>query len=707
MPLAVVALFGLFVAIEILATLVIRAGPQRQVNRWFVAFVTSLGFWILGIAALNAGWAPDAWGRLTFASASLLPATFLAFTTIYPRRHEFPPSSVVTIAMGIALLFATLSLATNLVLQDVAIGPQGLRRTAGPLYPAFAIYFLAGWLGGLGIFVTKWRTSRGLERVQLQFLGIGLLVATVGGVSSNLLVPLMTGDSSYAMFGPYSVLPLVLLVGHAIVRHRLLDLRLVVGRGVAFAGFIAVASAVLLALFELSDIRWDAGRNPVPMRAMVILFVVGLSMSAPIAPRLSHLIDRYLLRERTDLDRALRDAATQLARLLTPSSLAKALERILNDSLAPEFVSVLTRPLGGSLSGEPSKWDTTGHRLVDNVVQAAWRLSKVPPEVRVVAGRANAAWRSSSDEAVLDANNVEISVGLGRGNHILAVVLLGSRRTGQAYLASAIDFLEELALIASTVLETAYLHHQQLMLERDRERLAYIARLGRASATLAHEIRTPLATISNFVAMLNDRIDDPEYRDMMVRLVPAEVARIVNLTERLEALKSDESGDMALIDLGIFLRETASLLSASAEHREQSLEVHVAASLPRIRGYPDRLRQLFQNLIKNAMDATPPRGRIVLSVSQRDDSVIVEVMDEGSGLSPELRDSPFEAFVSTKPRGLGLGLSICQEVAGEHGARLSLENRRDAAGAIAQAVFPLPKVKSPTDEPEWDPARIA
>jgi C4-dicarboxylate-specific signal transduction histidine kinase len=71
--------------------------------------------------------------------------------------------------------------------------------------------------------------------------------------------------------------------------------------------------------------------------------------------------------------------------------------------------------------------------------------------------------------------------------------------------------------------------------------------------------------------------------------------------------------------------------------------------------------------MKNAMEAMP-RGRISVYAQAKDGSVIVRVLDEGEGLSPQLRDSPFEAFVSTKQSGLGLGLSICQEVATEHKA---------------------------------------
>jgi signal transduction histidine kinase len=686
----VAALFALAIAIEALAIYVLLAAPHRPVNRWFAAFTMPLAGWIFGIAALTVGWWPELWGRLTFASASLVPAAFLGFTTTYPRRSRWPPPRVINMGLALGALFTGLSLGTALVVADVSVSSEGLRRTTGVLYPAFAAYFLAGWLGGLGVFIVKWRGARGVERVQLQFFGAGLVIATIGGLTANLLLPLLTGASSYAIVGPYSLLPLVLLLGHAIIRHRLLDLRLVIGRGVSFAALVAVASTAILGAIELLDAHVGTTLASIP-RALIIILVVAVCSSAPVAPRLARAIDRYLLRERRDLDHALRNAASQLVRLFEPLAAAQALRDILIEVLAPEFVTIVTRPIRSPLAGQPTAWDITGHVLSDDVVRIAWQGAAGQPKVRVIADQLAHSSHLLANEASLEANGIAVLVDLGRAGHSLGAIFLGAPRSGPAYLAPSIGFLEELALIASRVLETAYLHHQQIMLERDRERLSHIARLGRSFAIVAHEIRSPLTTISNFVAGMSERFDDPEYRDLIVRLVPAEVARIVSLTNQLEALRPEEQAPTTPIDVELLLKEIGSLLAPSAEARGHSLEIQVAALLPRIQGRPDRLHQLFQNLVRNAMEAMPRSGRILLHAHAEKDSVIVRIFDEGDGLSIELQDSPFEAFISTKESGLGLGLSICQEVAVEHQAQLSLTNRPDGRGAVAEVVFPASK----------------
>jgi signal transduction histidine kinase len=683
---AAASLLVLAAAICGLGGFVLRAAPSRLVNRWFAAWTIPMGCWILGVAAVHMGWWPEGWGRFAFASASVLPGTFLGFTAAYPRAGSWPPRWLVAAAVLVGVLLAALSLG-GLIVHEVEVSADGLRRKPGPLYGVFAGYFLACWLTALGTFLHRWRKSRGLARVQLQFLGAGLVIATVGGLTSNLLLPLVTGRSSLAMLGPFSVLPLVLLVSHAIIRHRLLDLRLVLGRGVAMVLLVGGLSAVSVAV--LVGLGWTSSAPALPLYLLIPALITAIAISAPIAPHLTRAIDRYLGRGRPDLDRALRDAVRGLARLLRPLEAARALEQVLVEVLAPEYLTILIRPMGAPLTDAPTSWESIGTGVPEGVGAAAWRLAMTGVALRVVEGRADSSWQLDPDEAVLDAHGIEVFVTLKRGDHILGTVLLGPRRDGDAYSPAAIRFLEELAVAAAAVLETGYLHEHQLTLERDRERLAHIARLGRSYATLAHEIRTPLATISNFVSGLGDRIDDPEYRDLIVRLVPAEVNRIVALADRLQALAPSSERRVEVVDLARFLKETASLLSAPAERGGHSIHVEFGTPPPQIAGQPDRLRQLFQNLIKNAMEAMPDGGRVVIALSSEGGNAVVRVFDEGLGLSPHLLDSPFEAFVSTKRSGLGLGLSICREIAAEHGARISLRNRSDGRGAVAEVVFPL------------------
>jgi signal transduction histidine kinase len=673
-----------------LALIVFKGGPGRPVNRAFALFTLSTAGWCFGIGGVAGGGPPQIWGRLAFASASFVPTGFLSFSWVYPTPSRWPPRAVRAGARALAIGLAVMALTTNLVIDP----GTHFQRRPGPLYPLFAAYVVAVMILALVVIFAKWRRSRGLQRAQIQFLVAGLAIATVGSMTTNLLIPLIAGQSRFSALGPYFFLPLVLLVGHAIIRHRLLDLQLAIHRSVAFAAAITVGWAVVWGLTALT-VPALTGPATLPFGGLLLILMAALCFSAPVAPRVTRLFDAYLLRGRPDLDRALQEAAHGLFRFLTVDEVTAELRRILESTVVPEALLILTEPPGPARPAAPTASPAAHGLSLDAVAQAAWAVPAPEPSVRLL-GEGPEPDRPMRDaEEVLRAAGIEVWIGLGRAGQRLGVVLLAQRRSGDAYLARSLRFLEDLAEVASVAIETAALHAQQLVHERERERLAHLARLSRVYAGLAHEIRTPLTTISTVVSLMPERLDDPAYRDLIMRVVPAEVGRIVKLAERLRALAPDTNRQARPVALPAVLTDILSMLAPVAEQRAVKLVLETAPNLPTVTGDLDQLVSLFQNLVKNAVDAMPGGGRILVRAIADGGRARVQVVDEGSGLDPIVSGSLFEPFVTTKPTGLGLGLSICQELAQAHGAQLSLANRQDAAGAIAEVVFP-----APTEHPE-------
>src|SRR5262249_28842903 len=144
------------------------------------------------------------------------------------------------------------SLFTDLIVYDARITSSGLSRKTGPLYSLFAIYFIGAWCVGVAIFVKKWRSSRGLARAQFHYLGAGVIGGSLGGISTNLIAPLLTGESRYSWIGPYFSLIYVGFIAHAIIRLRLMDLWLFIHRGLTLTIAVALSTlpaGVLVAAF--------------------------------------------------------------------------------------------------------------------------------------------------------------------------------------------------------------------------------------------------------------------------------------------------------------------------------------------------------------------------------------------------------------------------------------------------------------------------
>lgn len=671
-------LLALAVLLITLAAYGYRARPENLVNRWFALQTLTLALWIIGIAGTHAGHYPEFWGRWTFSSACLMPATFFGFTCVFPDNTKPRSANALPIMVAIALAFMTLSIFTPLIAHTFVMTPNGLRRLAGPLMPLFSLYFILSTVFVLALLIGKWRRATGQARAQLRFYNTGLLTLCVGAITTNLLLPAITGHSEYSTVGPYFVLPLVGLIGHAIIRHRLFDLRLMIHRGAAFLIFIALASTFIVVV--LKQLTWDQGMYSVtmPLEGMVVLAVAAASLSVPLAPHLARLMDNYLLRSRPDLDRALQELARRLARLLTTQDIAKEIESSLRMTLSVENVVILTEQSGVSA-------------VVRDVQNAAWAIALPPPSVLLLSRESDAP-RPTSHIETLRAAGFEVWVTLGRGAGQRGILLLGPRNGGEAYLASTLRFIEDIAELSSMAFEVAFLHRRQIDLEKERHRLEHFARMGRAYAGLGHEIRTPLTTISNLVALIPDRLDDPEFRDIVTRLIPGEVERIVKLTEQLRLMAPGDTARLAPVDLRAILSDIAAMRMASGE--PLVVELDAPEQLPAIRGDTSQLVQLFINLVTNAVEAMRQSGRVTVRLRTAEAAgnrpvVRAEVIDEGTGISNEVLERIFEPFFTTKPSGTGLGLSICREIAVLHGATLTISSRRGARGTVACVEFPV------------------
>jgi signal transduction histidine kinase len=805
-----VALSGILTA---LAVFVWRARSDSPINRWFATYTVLIACWIVGIGGLHAGSNLEFWGRFTFASGSMMPPTFLAFTRAYPIPSRWPPQRLLTTVFLIGAAFAALSLTTPLIMHSVALGESGISRQPGPLYALFSAYFLTGWVAALAVFTSKWWRSSGISRAQLQYLGAGLILPVAGGVITNLLLPLLTGKSTYWWLGPYFSLPFVAIVGHAIIRHRLMDLRPVIHQGLAHLMVIAVAAGVAVGVARLVAFDWTTTTFAPPSDVLIAVVVALFMLSAPINRMIVRFVDPYMFRSRIDYDSALREATQRLGRLMQPTEVAQELRHILKAAFVPEAFAFAVRPLeGGNLEALLTD-EVSIERLLPIIVDT---IEHPRPRVLVVNPADERGLRRDAHE-LLSLAGIEIVITLARRDQLLGLVVLGSRRSGDPYFVKDLSFIEALTQIASIALENSLLYRQRIQmleysdllleslnaavvavdvagkitsfnaatktllglkdsqrgdflsalpsevawaltlavsgvwsprevelnidhdargllpvilsvaalhddkqeisgalaivtdlstvkaLERNQRRVEHFALMARFYAGIAHEIRSPLAAISNFIAMLPDRFGDPEYRDTATRILPMEVARIVRLAERLRLMAPSEDGKLGSVDIAPLLSNIVAIQAPAAEEQGIRFSLNCSPDLPKILGDPAQLVQLFVNLIKNAIEAMPSGGSVTIDAQVQHARsnravVVVRVIDNGVGIDAAVRTKIFEPFFTTKSAGTGLGLPICREIADFHRARLQILPRPNGKGTIAQVEFPVGSQGN--DEPE-------
>lgn len=219
-----------------------------------------------------------------------------------------------------------------------------------------------------------------------------------------------------------------------------------------------------------------------------------------------------------------------------------------------------------------------------------------------------------------------------------------------------------------------------------------VASISRVSDNIAHELRTPL---SRLMAELEDLAAANDRAEVEARTAAAldEAARLQRLFEALLRLARVQSGGRvasAPVDLSRLLADAAELHGPAAEERAQTLELAVEPDLV-LQGSRDLLFQMVSNLLDNAVKFSPVGGVIRLGAARRDRTLEVWVEDQGGGVAPDERARVFERFYRSPGAegapGFGLGLSLVQAIAEQHGATLALEDA--APGLRVRARFPL------------------
>jgi PAS domain S-box-containing protein len=231
-----------------------------------------------------------------------------------------------------------------------------------------------------------------------------------------------------------------------------------------------------------------------------------------------------------------------------------------------------------------------------------------------------------------------------------------------------------------------------------------VATLGEISASIAHEVNQPLAAIvANGEACLRFLCrEDPDLNCVRstIEWIIKDGNRASEVIRRVRGLMKKDDPQKARIDVNDIVNEVAALLQRELAAQHVTLRLELASAMPLIVGDRVQLQQVIINLVVNgvdAMQAVTDRSHALLIRSYEDEAhqVVVAVKDSGVGIPAGTEDRLFDAFFSTKPSGLGIGLSICRSIIGDHGGRLWATNNTGEPGATFQFALPSHQEQAP------------
>jgi signal transduction histidine kinase len=194
---------------------------------------------------------------------------------------------------------------------------------------------------------------------------------------------------------------------------------------------------------------------------------------------------------------------------------------------------------------------------------------------------------------------------------------------------------------------------------RKKERQALF---GRVSVGLVHDLSHPIQNIGNSCKLIVKMFDDQEYRETFNRTVERELAQVKRVLDDLRNVARPIPMQRFPLDLNKMLTELIESMQPTAEGSGLQIEADLVFGQLYVEGDLFALNRVYRNLLTNAMQATPPHGRVAVRTRREDHQAVVEVTDTGCGIPKERIATIFEDFVTTKRRGLGLGLAISKKI---------------------------------------------
>ncbi|AZV42551.1 PAS domain S-box protein [Peribacillus asahii] len=208
---------------------------------------------------------------------------------------------------------------------------------------------------------------------------------------------------------------------------------------------------------------------------------------------------------------------------------------------------------------------------------------------------------------------------------------------------------------------------------------------GQLAAGVAHEIRNPLTSIKGFIQLLQKETNNPLYTDVIL----SEIDRLEDIVQGFLSLAKPQAPQMKEIDGRLLLQQVVLLFETQALLKNVQIVQEYSENLPLIYCDGNQMKQVYMNILQNAVEAMPNGGVIKIQVLWHSaDSILFRFIDQGQGISKERIKNIGEPFFSTKEKGTGLGLMVSQKIVQEHGGTMGIDSTVNQ-GTTVDVILPI------------------
>jgi signal transduction histidine kinase len=661
----------------------LKKAPQRRVHVAFSLLSFALASWASSILMIYLFRTPawrDFWVRMSFVTSSFIPAAFLYFSLIFPKEKRTISSRRMVLLFLLPTLFAILSF-TPLMVRSVHW--ETLAAHYGFAHKPFSAYLLAYICGGVFFLIHSLRHSVGLERLQIKYSLFGMFISALSAISLNLVLPLL-GTSRLSNLGPPSTLIMVSFVSYSIVKHRLMDMDIVLKKGTTYSLLILLLFIPGSLLILFGQRFFYGAIDSLFFTFLLSLLLLITLLFNQMKGRTERAVEQLFFRDRYDYRETL-------------GKFSKAMVTILDlESLSRKIIETITQTMRvGKASFYCFEEEKGGYQLLESKNPGDNHLPKVLPKgdplaqhleasgmfvirEELMQGPSSPAWEGVLQ--TLSLLEAELSIPLISKGQLMGMINLSHKFNREVYSQEDLELLSTLANQMTVALENARLYDDLKKSKSYIRRADRLASLGTLTAGLAHEIRNPLVAIKTLTQLLPERFDDEEFRSHFLNIASGEVDRISSLVNELLEFARPSEPKFEMENINSIVDGMILLVSTETKKKQIAVTKYYADDLPPVTVDREQIKQVFLNVLLNAIEATLPEGKLVVRTRSfakpgGEPHVQIEFTDTGCGIPPEYLEDIFTPFFTTKIKGSGLGLSISNQIIQDHRGYIDVESR--------------------------------
>jgi len=678
-----ILLFAVFVNLWLGILVFIKRSTFRRVNVTFSILSWGSAGWVLSVLLAYFFEDPSLrlfWGRMSFATSGIIPAAFLCFSLLFPKEQRGLSSSKLFLISLPSIIFLGLAF-TNQIVSSLRFDSKMFNY--GRIYPLFSAYLVGYIVLGLIFLIKTYKKSIGLVRLQIKYCLLGMFFTSSLGLITNLYLP-MAGISKFNWLGPSFTMIMVGSTTYSILKHRLMDINIVLKKGTTYILLMLllfVPSSILVLLsqkFFFEEINYL-------FSAMIfsILFLVAFFFNE-IKPGTEKAVEHLLFKDKYDYHETIGKFSKAMVSILDLQSLSKRIIETITRTMGVEKASLflLNEEKGVfDLSESKNIKMTSSSKLLpkgDPLPHYLQKIGEIIIREELIKGTDIPELKDTIKQmSLLEA---EVSIPLILKGQLIGMINLSHKFNKDIYSHEDIELLSTLANQTAIAIENARLYEDLKKSKSYMRRADRLASLGTLTAGLAHEIRNPLVAIKTLTQLLPERLEDEEFRNHFLNIASGEVDRISSLVNELLDFARPSEPSLEFEDINNILDGMILLVSTETKKKHIQIIKNYTPNLPPVKTDREQIKQVFLNILLNAIEATPENGKVTVKTRSflkpgGEPYIQIEFTDTGCGIPPEYLEDIFNPFFTTKNTGSGLGLSISNQIVQDHKGYIVVESQ--------------------------------